>query len=249
MVSMLAIALTGCSGDDGSQGPPGPPGTSVGVASASAATSLTIDITSVSINSAPVVNFSVKNQDGVAVTGFADSDLRFNIAKLVPGTNGAPSNWQSYLNRVSGGGVLGTQERAAAGNFWGKLVDHKDGTYTYTFCTDITNNTGTASSIQCSTAPQPNNCPAPCTDADGNALDISYQPSLTTRVGIQQNNTALPKVNATYDFVPAGGAVSTTREIVNIAKQRVPQQARSARRRYAYRNQVVRYLSQSGLLV
>jgi OmcA/MtrC family decaheme c-type cytochrome len=49
-------------------------------------------------------------------------------------------------------------------------------------------------------------------------LDISYQPSLTHRVSIQQGNTALPVANATYDFVPAGGAVSTTREIVSTAK-------------------------------
>jgi len=148
------------------------------------------------------VNFSVTNQDGVAVAGFADSDLRFNIAKLVPGSNGNPSKWQSYLNRVSGGGVLGTQERSGTAA-WGTLVDHKDGTFTYTFKTDITN-------------PAANPCPAPCTDAEGNALDISYQPGLTTRIGIQQNNTALPKVNATYDFVPSGGAV-TSREIVKTA--------------------------------
>jgi len=202
--SVLTFALSGC-GSDGDQGAAGAPGATVGVASAADATALTITVTGVTINSAPVVNFTVTNQNGVAVSGFADTDLRFNIAKLVPGSNGDPSKWQSYLNRVSGGGVLGTQERAgSASAAWGTLVDHKNGTFTYTFKTDITN-------------PTANPCPAPCTDADGNALDISYQAGLTHRVGIQQNNTALPKANATFDFVPAGGAVSTTREIVTTA--------------------------------
>jgi OmcA/MtrC family decaheme c-type cytochrome len=198
---MLAIALTGCSGDDGSQGPPGPPGTNVGVATLSEATSLTINITSVTINSAPVVNFTVKNQDGVPVSGFGAADLRFNIAKLVPGTSGGPSKWQNYINRVSSGAVQGTQERASTG---GTLVDNKNGTFTYTFAADITN-------------PAANPCPAPCTDADGNALDISYQPSLVHRVTIQQGNSAYPQYNATYTFVPGGGEVASGREIVQTA--------------------------------
>ncbi len=203
VASALTVTLAGCSGDDGSPGAAGAPGP--GVASVATATALTINITGVTISSPPVVNFTVTNQDGVAVSGFADTDLRFNIAKLVPGSNGAPSKWQNYLNRVSGGGVLGTQERLSTGYAWGTLVDHKDGTFTYTFKTDITN-------------PAANPCPAPCTDADGNALDISYQGGLTHRIGIQQNNTALPKANATYDFVPGGGGVSISREIVQTAK-------------------------------
>jgi OmcA/MtrC family decaheme c-type cytochrome len=204
IVSMLAIALTGCSGSDGSDGPPGPPGPAgTGAVPVSTATSLTINIDSVSINSTPVVNFTVTNEVGVPVTGFADTDLRFNIAKLVPGTNGGPSTWQSYIYRATGG-VAGNQERktTSSGYRFGTLVDHKDGTYTYTFATDITN-------------PADIVCPAPCTDADGTALDLSYQPTLTHRVAIQQGNSAYPRYNATYDFVPAGGALMS-REIVKI---------------------------------
>jgi len=195
--SLLALSLTGCSDNAGTAGSAGAPGP--GVAPLASSTSLKFTITGVSINSAPVVSFSVTNQDGVAVAGFADTDLRFNIAKLVPGSNGAPSRWQNYINRASSGAVQGSQERSRSGYPWGTLVDHKDGTFTYTFATNITDSTAT--------------CPAPCTDADGVALNTSYQASLTHRVTIQQGNTLLPKFNATYDFVPAGGAV-TTREIV-----------------------------------
>lgn len=197
VVCALAVGVAGCSGEDGA---PGAPGSNVGVAALADATSLNFTITSVTIASPPVVKFSVTNQDGVAVAGFADTDLRFNIAKLVPGS---PTKWQNYINRSSGGAVQGSQERSRTGYPWGALVDHENGTYTYTFATNITDASAT--------------CPAPCTDAEGVALDTSYQPTLTHRVTIQQANSLLPKANATYDFVPGGGAVSTTREIVKTA--------------------------------
>jgi OmcA/MtrC family decaheme c-type cytochrome len=220
-VGVLTIALAGCTGDSGSTGSTGTPGATVGVASLADATSLNMSITGVTVNSPPVVNFSLTNQDGVAVAGLTDADLRFDIAKLNPGTNGAPSTWQNYIVRASGGAMQGSQERYRAQQDypWGQLVDHKDGTYTYTFCTNIKDSSGTPSTQNYANcpAPQPNYCPPPCTDADGNALDISYQPTLTTRVGIQMSNSAYPKVNATYDFVPAGGPVTTERVIVQLA--------------------------------
>jgi OmcA/MtrC family decaheme c-type cytochrome len=193
--------LSSCSGDNGStgpEGPPGPPGTSV----SDAATELTVNIDSVTVASPPVVNFHVTNESGQGFTGFTDTDLRFNIAKLMPGTLGGPATWQNYIS-TGGDAVHGSQERnrGRTTDVWGELVNHGDGSYTYTFETDITNVT----------------CPAPCTDANGQTLDFSYQPDLTHRVGIQQGNSALPKVNATFDFVPSGGDVTTTREIVKTA--------------------------------
>ena len=202
VAGLVGAALVGCSNNDGSTGAAGSSG--VVIAPVQTATALTITITGASVSSPPVVNFRATNQNGESVTGLTDADLRFNIAKLVPGTFGNPYTWQNYINRSSGGAVQGSQERLRTGYPWGTLVPHPDGTYTYTFATDITSASG-------------NPCPAPCTDAAGNALDISYQPGLTHRVSIQQANTAYPKYNATFDFVPAGGSVFG-REIVRTGK-------------------------------
>ena len=203
LLSVLLLTLTGCGddGSDGAQGPAGPPGPPGPPGSSPTATELNINIDSVTVASPPVVEFTVTNEDGIAYPGLTGNDLRFNVAKLVPGANGNPSQWQDYIVRENDGAIQGTQERVRTGYAFGTLVDHGDGTYTYTFATDITNVT----------------CPAPCTDADGKALDLSYQQDLTHRLGIQQGNTALPMANALYDFVPAGGDVTSMREIVKTA--------------------------------
>jgi OmcA/MtrC family decaheme c-type cytochrome len=195
---VLVAALAGCSGggSGGGSGPAVPPPSGGG-----AATALNITITGVAINSPPVVSFTVGDQNGAPVTNLAAADLRFNIAKLMPNSDGQPTIWQNYINRAVSGAVQGTQERTAAGYAFGALVNQGNGGYVYTFATDIKNPTATS-------------CPAPCTDADGKALDISYQPGLTHRVTIQQANSAYPHASGVYDFVPSGGGVVTRRDIV-----------------------------------
>jgi len=205
--SLLALALAGCGGGGGSSSTAAGTGTTAGgtaggAAALAASTALTTTITGVTVGSTPAVNFTVTNQAGTGMTGLTAADLRFNIAKLAPGPNGGPSTWQNYINRASGGAVQGSQERSATGYAFGTLLNYGNGSYGYTFATDIKNAT----------------CPAPCTDADGNALDLSYQPGLTTRVTIQQANSAYPKSTGVYDFVPNGGAVTMTRDIVSTAK-------------------------------
>ncbi|MFY9327592.1 MAG: OmcA/MtrC family decaheme c-type cytochrome [Georgfuchsia sp.] len=209
--TLFALALAGCGGGGsggggGTSGTPAqPPGSSsADVAALTAATALDINITGVSINSPPVVDFTVTNQSGVGMAGLTAANLRFNIAKLVSGSGsgGSPGNWQNYINRVSGGAVQGSQERSTTGYAFGTLTNHGNGTYTYTFATDITNVA----------------CPSPCQDADGKTLDLSYQPGLTHRVSIQQSNSAYPRAAGIYDFVPNGDAVTSQRDIVSNAK-------------------------------
>ena len=208
----LALVLSGCGGGGGTGGPPasggiacGPPpappatvdATTSGLA---ASTALNITINAVCIESPPVLSFTVTNQAGTGMAGLTASDLRFNIAKLIPTSNGSPSKWQNYINRVRSGAVQGSQERNASGFAFGTFVNNGNGTYVYSFATDITD-------------PAANPCPAPCTDAEGNPLNLTYVPSLTHRVAIQQGNGAYPRSSGIRDFVPTGG-IGASRDIV-----------------------------------
>jgi len=196
---VVALLTASCSnGEDGAPGADGAPGSSI----SSHAETLTISVTSASGSNPLVVNFKALNEDGNGFSAIGDSDLRFNIAKLIPASNGNPSRWQNYIVRSNNGAVQGSQERNRSGYLWGTLKNHNDGSYSYTFATNIANVS----------------CPLPCSDADGNALDLSYQPTLTHRIGVQQGNSALPMANAVYDFVPNGGAVSYRKEIVKTGK-------------------------------
>jgi OmcA/MtrC family decaheme c-type cytochrome len=198
-----AVALIGCEGDDGddgapgASGAPGAPGTTlvdVGTSSPEALAELTV---SAEITSATpqVVNFTVVDNFGRGVLGLdalrAEGDLaytRFNIAKLVAATpvSGDPDSWVNYI-RSSTSTPVG--EPATERN--GTLVDHGDGTYTYTFKTDVTNVT--------------------------TPVVVTYQPTLTHRVAIQISGVGFNPVNPTFDFVPAGGAVTTRRDIAMTA--------------------------------
>ena len=203
-VFAVLFTLSGC-GNDGSDGAAGPPGP--GVASKTDATALNITITDVTINSAPVVTFKVTNQDNTLVTGLLASDLYFTIAKLIPGANGTPSSWQNYINIASRQGlpyIRGNRENN------GTLVDNQNGTYTYTFSTDITDTTKTCPALAQAT-------PVPCEDAYGNTLDTSYNSSLTHRVAIQTRGS-LPVTAGVYTFKPGSGAVASGREIVTSDK-------------------------------
>jgi len=209
---VLAFILSACGGGGDSGGTlpaggaacgpiPAPPATVDATAAGLAASSaVNITIDAVCIESPPTVSFTVTNQKGVGMAGLTAADVRFNIAKLMPVSNGEPSKWQNYINKGSGGAVQGSQERTAAGYAFGTLVNNGNGTYVYKFATDI----ATAAA---------NACPAPCTDADGTALNISFQPGLMHRVTIQQANSAFPKAAGVLDFVPSGGAAGA-RDIV-----------------------------------
>ncbi len=192
----LTLVLSGCGGGGSA------PAAGGGVGSGTM-TELRIQVTDVAIASAPVVRFTVSDQTGAPVKSMAAEDLRFNIAKLIPNVNGSVPAWQNYINRANAGAVQGSQERVRAGYPFGTFVNHGDGSYTYTFATDITSATA-------------NPCPAPCTDANGKPLDVSFAPALTHRVTIQQGNSALPRATGVFDFVPSGG-VPVLREVVATA--------------------------------
>ncbi|HEY5810295.1 MAG TPA: OmcA/MtrC family decaheme c-type cytochrome [Povalibacter sp.] len=130
---------------------------------------------------APVVEFKLTNQLTQGLKGLLPADVRFTIAQLKPGVGGGSSAWQSYVTRLDGTTVQATAETATAD----RLVDHGDGTYTYTFAQALTAYTG-----------------------------ATYDGTLTHRVGLEVRNNA-PTTNGPLDFVPAGGTVTTERLIVD----------------------------------
>ena len=162
-------------------------------------------VPAVTINSPPVVNFAVFS-DGAVKTGLTISNVRFAIAKLVPGTNGNPDQWVNYISTKKTGkagfgpggspvvvsptsvlqattdGQMSLEEVAAAA-LVGQLVYNPDGYYTYTFKTNITDPTKTSGVI--------------------------FEPSLTHRIAIQLSykNAAgeTVSVNPYYDFTIVGG--------------------------------------------
>jgi OmcA/MtrC family decaheme c-type cytochrome len=143
----------------------------------------------------------------VPLAGVPASSIRFSIAKLVPGTGGNASAWQSYINRVEtkAAGIPGnapngtptpdgstaiqatTQTATTSG---GVFTDNGNGTYSYLLSFNITNVT--------------------------TPLAVPYDATLTHRVAMQVTGNA---TNAFFDFVPAtGGAPTFTRNIaVNVS--------------------------------
>ncbi len=250
----------GSNGATGPAGPPGPPGSGGGAvatvgsnaltnadavaSNAQAWTALepTVTVTSVTISSPPVVNFTVTDGFGRPVVGLGNTtksatatvasypNLMFTLAKLVPAANGSPSKWVSYIvTTVPTTTTAAAPTRPTTDNT-GTLVDNGDGTYKYTFYRDVTT---IATQVAGMTVSPPN--------VLADLGDLTYVPTLTHRLTIQlsgnapgtSTNTptavdsgiaAVPLAHpfdAIYDFIPATGkpvaATDTERIIVNNA--------------------------------
>ncbi|HUL64313.1 MAG TPA: OmcA/MtrC family decaheme c-type cytochrome [Burkholderiaceae bacterium] len=208
----------------------------------------TITVTGVSISSPPVVNFTVANADGSPIVGLGNvsqsssatvaglTNLSFAIAKLVPGTNGSPSKWVSYIvttvptKNTSTGAITPAAPSRPSSDNTGTLVDNGNGSYTYTFYRDITQ---IKTQVDGMTVSAPNN--------KVDLGDLTYEPNLVHRLTIQLAGSApgtgtntptgvafstVPGVamqkpfNAIYDFVPASGqaVMGSGRDIVATAK-------------------------------
>lgn len=205
----LAILIIGgsllwaCSGDDGAPGaagpsgpagPPGPPGPGSGIPVTSAE-KINVAVSGVTVpagGGAPVVQLSLTDDLGLGLTGLPAANISFVIAQLTPGTAGGSSEWQSYVTRSSAGipNAQATTESATAGTF----TDNNDGTYEYTFAQSLTAYAG------------------------GPVFDSNK----THRLGIEIRTSSgaflpenIPANNAPFDFVPAGGAPTFTRLIVD----------------------------------
>jgi len=260
---LVAAALAGCGGgSDGAAGPAGATGPA-GAAGAAGATgpagtnavatvqikALSSDqwaalapkgeVTKVTINGAPVVEFKVTDANGFPVVGLGNTsksatatvasypNLAFALAKLVPATASSPSKWVSYLVTTVPSTTAALTATRPSTDANGTLVDNGDGSYKYTFYRDITKTKAVVDGL---TLVSPN--------VAADLGDLSYEPALTHRVVVQisgnapgtGSNTAngvtvapavamVNPVNLVYDFIPATGkavtATDTQRELVS----------------------------------
>ena len=198
---LLSLVLVACSGGDDGQdgadgapgpaGPSGPPGPSTGSGIPIDSTDLiNIAVSSVAISSgggAPVVNFTLTNDIQQGLNALPAGDIRFTLAQLSPGTGGGSSEWQSYITKSSGG-IADAQADAERGSS-GTFVDNGDGTYQYTFASDL------------------GDYPA----------GPEFDGTKTHRLGIEIRGQAPISSNGIIDFVPVGGDPLFERKIVNNA--------------------------------
>ena len=224
LAAAMLLALAGCGGgsDSTPATPPPPTGSAAAQAVAAAAAQGSNDtatnsssaftvlqaagVPAVTINSPPKVNFTVFS-DGAVVQGLTNTNVRFAIAKLVPGSNGDPDHWFSYVyrtestaaapNNVGPGGtpVLASAKQATTDpNTPAQLVYNADGYYTYTFSTDIKDPTKTNG--------------------------VVFEPNLTHRIAIQLSYKnaagATILVNPYFDFTV--GADGNSIAVIDPAK-------------------------------
>jgi OmcA/MtrC family decaheme c-type cytochrome len=185
-------------------------------------------VTGVTINSPPVVTFQLTDAGnrGIKGLGFTSksstalhaglTNLRFAMAKLVPGTNGGPSKWVSYIVTTTPTTTAGEVPRAPTTDEHGTLVDNGDGTYKYTFFRDITK---VKEKVAAATLTAPN--------VAADLGDLTYDPTKLHRLVIQVSGnqrgtgtntatgansgvTAVPMgaaANIVLDFYPATGKI------------------------------------------
>jgi OmcA/MtrC family decaheme c-type cytochrome len=202
--SLIVLFLVSCSGGGGNAvsdvTPESPPVTStpapdpiqkVPAPDFVTSSGVVATITNSTISGPPTVEFAVTDIDGVAIVDLTTDNIRFTIAKLLPRENGSSTAWQSYINLEKVPAVNPDNPSAiqATSESGGELINNGDGTYVYTFVTDITNVV--------------------------NPMQVTYEPDLTHRVAIKFSGGP-PVLNPTYDWVPSSGLTSgiLTRDIV-----------------------------------
>ncbi|ASK68746.1 cytochrome C [Shewanella bicestrii] len=209
---LLSLLLTGCGGSDGKDGEDGKPGV-VGVNIDSTST-LKAKFTNATVDAGKVtVDFTLENANGVAVLGLTkDHDLRFGIAQLTHVTEATDDpakpadrgyQWQAYINAKKEPGTVPSgvdnlnpsaqyQANVEAANKCDTcLVDHGDGSYSYTYQANIANVT--------------------------EPLTVTYSADATQRATMELD---LPQVvaNAHFDWQPSTGKTEgiQTRNVVSI---------------------------------
>lgn len=110
LMATAAVGIAGCggsgrSGSGGSVGPTGPTGPtgSGGAIAIAQADAVNVTVVSASVASGtlrPTVTFQLTDDAGRPLDGLQAANLRVTFAKVIPGTNGVPSEWRSYISRI-----------------------------------------------------------------------------------------------------------------------------------------------------
>jgi OmcA/MtrC family decaheme c-type cytochrome len=191
-ILLLSTLLVACGGG-GSSGNSNPGENLLPPVDINDAAEINAAITGATISSSSVAEFVLTNETGNPVTGLPASSISFVLAKLVPGTDGNPGFWQSYINKVELPGVgPGTESKLQAtteNGAAGELVERSNGSYVYTFALDVTNVTE----------------PAP----------IEYIPTITHRLSFEIRGYTTVR-NPYYDFRPSGGGLLFQRNMATI---------------------------------
>lgn len=205
---LLSLLLTACGGSDGKDGEDGKPGV-VGV-NIDATPTLKADFTNATIEAGKVtVNFTLENANGVAVLGLTkDHDIRFGIAQLTHVTVATDDpakpvdrgfQWQAYINDKKAPGTVPSgvnnlnpsdQYQAnveAAAKCDSCLVDHGDGSYSYTYQANIANVTEPLTITYSADATQRATLELELPQVTANA-HLDWQPSTGKTEGIQTRN-------------------------------------------------------------
>lgn len=203
---LLSLLLTGCGGSDGKDGEDGKPGV-VGVNINSTST-LKAKFTNATVDAGKVtVDFTLENANGVAVLGLTkDHDIRFGIAQLSPvkekvGETEADRGyqWQAYINAKKEPGTVpsgvdnlnpSTQFQAnveSANKCDTCLVDHGDGSYSYTYQVNVANVTEPVKVTYSADATQRATMELELPQLAANA-HFDWQPSTGKTEGIQTRN-------------------------------------------------------------
>ena len=221
--ALAALFLGGCEGDRGPRGEQGEPGgvfTNLSTATTDQLANVTFDpgtstVNSVTIQSPPVVTFTLKTTSGQSVQGIGSrnasgqlNNLAFTLAKLIPAQNGTPSHWVSYIvTTFPTDGTAPTATRPTTDRE-GKLEYLGDGKYRYTFARDV-------KMVQS----QVNAMTFTGNNRRGDLGDLTYQPNLTHRLvvafggnipGTTPTVAYKNSINIVYDFIPATGVKVTS---------------------------------------
>lgn len=266
LLALFISALSGCGGSDGAAGAAGAPGQNATAPGTNASVMTPTQwansqfngvVTGVTIGSdgKPVVSFKVTDKDGNPVTGLGNTsqaanaivpsytNLSFGLLKLVPGTNGSPSRWVSYIvtsmptkclttttgySAAAGGcvvtgygttplnGTLPVTPSKPGTDNTGTLVDNGDGTYKYTFYRSIAAAKSTVDGLAASAvAANANNIVA---DLD----NLAYDANLTHRVGIHITGSARGTGTNTADGSTSATAAVALKTPANVIYDFVP---------------------------